>query len=146
MLRHGRTSASVCVVRTLHVRQSSPTLNRMTKCPHCMEMAVTSFAKRWSSREHPAICSRCGRLSHVIASTSSGILVAPYFIVGLIFLSAALNDVPLLGWIGVPVALGHNIWAWKRATLVPISGHSAKSSRRGGLIVEALAMLGIFWS
>lgn len=111
-----------------------------------MEMGVTSFAKRWSSREHPAICSRCGRLSHVIASTSSGIFVAPFFIVGLFFSISAVNDVPHLGWIGAPLALGHNIWAWKRATLVPISDDSAKSSRRGGLIVEALALLGIFWS
>jgi hypothetical protein len=82
----------------------------------------------------------------VIASTSSGIFVAPFFIVGLFFLIGAVNDVPLLGWLGVPVALGHNIWAWKRATLWPISGDSAKSSRQGGLIVNALAMLGIFWS
>jgi hypothetical protein len=82
----------------------------------------------------------------VIASTSSGIFVAPIFIVGLFFLIGAVNDAMLLGWFGVPVALGHNIWAWKRATLWPISGDSAKSSRQGGLIVNALALLGIFWS
>jgi hypothetical protein len=82
----------------------------------------------------------------VIASTSSGIFVVSVFIVGAFFLIGAVNDVTLLGWLGVPVALGHNIWAWKRTTLWPISGDSATSSRRGGLIVNTLALLGIFWS
>lgn len=107
---------------------------------------MTSLAKRRSSREHPAVCSLCGRLSHVIASTSSGIFVLSLFIVGTFFLIGAVNDVALLGWFGVPVAVGHNLWAWKRAELWPISGDSAKSSRRGGLIVNTLALLGIFWS
>ena len=123
-----------------------PLLNSMSPCPHCMEMGVTSFAKRWSSREHPATCSHCGRLSHVIASTSSGIFVAPIFIVGIFSLIGAVNDVALLGWFGVPAALGHNLWAWKRATLWPISSDSAKSAHRSGLIVNVLALLGIFLS
>ena len=57
-----------------------------------------------------------------------------------------MNNFALLGWFGVPLAVGHNIWAWKRAVLWPISGDSAKASRRGGLIVNILAFLGIFWS
>ena len=118
----------------------------MKQCPHCKELGVTSLAKRWSSREHPAVCGLCGRLSHVIASTSSGIFVFSLFIVGTFFVIGAVNDVALLGWLGVPVAVGHNVWAWKRAVLWPISGDSAKSSRRGGLIVNTLALLGIFWS
>ena len=107
---------------------------------------MTSLAKRWSSREHPAVCSLCGRLSHAIASTSSGIFVFSLFIVGTFFLIGAVNDVALLGWLGVPVAVSHNVWAWKRAALWPISGDSAKSSRQGGRMVEILALLGIFWS
>jgi hypothetical protein len=82
----------------------------------------------------------------VIASTSSGIFVVSLFIVGTFFLIGAVNDAALLGWLGMPVALGHNVWAWRRAKLWPISGDSAKSSHRGGLIVDTLAVLGIFWS
>jgi hypothetical protein len=118
----------------------------MTQCPHCKELGVTSLAKRRSSREHPAVCGLCGRLSHVIASTSSGILLVSIFIVGTFFLIGSVNDVAFLGWLGLPVAVGHNVWAWKRAVLWSISGDSAKSSRRGGLIVNTLALLGIFWS
>ena len=109
-----------------------------------MELGVTSLATRWSSREHPAICSLCGRLSHVIASTNSGIFVVSLFIGGTFFLIGAVNDVALLGWLGIPVALGHNVWAWRRVKLWPISGDVAKSSRRSGLIVNTLALLGIF--
>jgi hypothetical protein len=82
----------------------------------------------------------------VIASTSSGIVVVSLFIVGTFFLIGAVNDVALLGWIGVPVAVGYNVWAWRRAVLWPISEDGAKSSRRGGLIVNTLGLLGIFWS
>lgn len=111
-----------------------------------MELGVTSLATRWSSREHPAVCRHCGRLSHVIASTSSGIFVVSLFIVGTFFLVGAVNDVTPFGWLGILVALGHNVWAWRRAKLWPISGDSAKSSRRNGLVVNVLALLGIFWS
>jgi hypothetical protein len=82
----------------------------------------------------------------VIASTSSGIFVVSLSIVGAFFLIGVVTDVMPLGWVGVPVAVGHNIWAWKRAVLWPISEDSAKSSRRSGFIVNALALLGIFWS
>jgi hypothetical protein len=83
----------------------------MTLCPHCKELGVTSLAKRRSSREHPAVCGLCGRLSHVIASTSSGILFVSIFIAGTFFLIGAVNDVALLGWLGVPVTVGPNVWA-----------------------------------
>jgi hypothetical protein len=102
------------------------------------------MAKRRSSREHPATCSLCGRLSHVIASTSSGIPVASLFVVGAFFLLGAAINIMVLGLTGIPVAWGYNVWAWKRAELWPISGDSAKASRRGGLIVNTLALLGIF--
>jgi len=118
----------------------------MTSCPHCNNPGVTSLAKRWSSREHPAVCRLCGRLSHVINSTSSGIFVVSIFIVGIFFLIGAMNDVTLISWLGLPVAVGHNIWAWKRAVLWPITVESAKSSNRVGWFVEILTWLGIFWS
>ena len=104
------------------------------------------MAKRWSSREHPATCSLCGRLSHVIASTSSGIPVASLFIVGAFFLLGAVVNAMILGLVGIPIALAYNVWAWKRAELYPISEDSANTSRRGSWIVNTLALLGIFWS
>jgi uncharacterized membrane protein YphA (DoxX/SURF4 family) len=88
----------------------------------------------------------CGRLSHVIASTSSGICVASMFVVGAFFLIGAMSDVIALGLIGIPVAVYYNVWAWKRADLWPISGASSKLSRRGGFFVNILALLGVFFS
>jgi len=82
----------------------------------------------------------------VIASTSSGIFVVPFFIVGFFFFIGVMMAAPLLGWLGVPVAIAHNIWAWRRATLWPISADSAKSSRQACWIVGAMAILEIFWS
>lgn len=48
----------------------------MHTCPHCKAPGIGALAKRWSSRSSPAECSACGSLSHVLASTSSGIWVA----------------------------------------------------------------------
>lgn len=104
------------------------------------------MAKRRSSRGHPAKCNLCGRLSHVIASTSSGIPVFSLFIVGAFFLLGAVVNVMMLGWVGIPMAVGYNVWAWKRAKLWPISGEGANASLRGGWIVNTLGLLGIFWS
>lgn len=45
----------------------------MHSCPHCQKPGVRNGAARWSAREHPAQCSYCGGLSHVLASTSGAI-------------------------------------------------------------------------
>jgi hypothetical protein len=118
----------------------------MTPCPHCQGTGVPLSAKRRSSREHPAVCSLCGKLSHVIASSSSGIFWFSLFIVGTFYLIGAINEVTLLGWLGVPIAMAYYRWAWKRAALWPITGDSAKSSRQASRLVNALGLLGIFWS
>jgi hypothetical protein len=44
----------------------------MLRCPHCNSVAVKNLAARWARREAPATCGHCGKLSHVIASTRSG--------------------------------------------------------------------------
>lgn len=119
----------------------------MSLCPHCCGDGITPGAKRRSSRERPAECTRCGRLSHVLASTSSGIPVASLFIAGAFFLAAAIVELPIwLGLLGLPVAVSYNVWAWRRAELFPISARSATASRRAGWLVNLLALIGIFWS
>jgi len=118
----------------------------MTNCPHCLQAGVTPSAKRRSSREYPASCSVCGRLSHVLASARSGIAVATLFMLGGAFLLAVAAGHWAGGFLGLPVVLGYRSWAWKSAKLFPISSESASSSRRGNWVVNALALFGIFWS
>lgn len=125
---------------------SCQTLNSMTNCPHCLQSGITLPAKRRSSREYPATCSVCGRLSHVLASTHSGIAVATLFILGGSFVLAMAAGYWVAGFLGLPVALGYRAWAWKGAELLPISSQSASSSRRGNWVVNVLALFGIFWS
>lgn len=51
-----------------------------------------------------------------------------------------------LGAVGIPVAIGYNIRAWRGAELFPISGESAAASRQAGWVVNLLALFSIFWS
>ena len=119
----------------------------MTTCPHCSENGVAPAAKRRCTRERPARCTNCGLLSHVLASTSSGIPVATLFIASAFFLGALLAGVPQwLGVVGIPVAICYNVWAWRRAELFPISGESATVSRQAAWVVNLLAIFSIFWS
>jgi hypothetical protein len=118
----------------------------VTPCPHCAGQGISAWAKRGSSREHPATCDLCRRLSHVLSSTSSGIPVASFFIALAFFLIGAVANLMVLGLTGIPVAVAYNLWAWKKAELWPISGESSKASRRGGWIVNTLAVLSIFLS
>jgi hypothetical protein len=119
---------------------------RATPCPHCAGQGISAWSKRWSSREHPATCDLCQRLSHVLSSTSSGIPVVSFFIALAFFLLGAVANSMILGLVGIPLAVAHNLWAWKRAELWPISGKSSKASRRGGWIVNTVAVLSIFLS
>lgn len=99
-------------------------------CPHCQQAAVPNLAVRWSARESPARCAACGRLSHVIASTSSGI-----WVVGVLLLVAAefialLAQSPWAGLAGLTLVVAHNVWAWRRVELWPIDSDSAKTAAR----------------
>jgi hypothetical protein len=67
-------------------------------------------------------------------------------LIGAAFLLGVSINVPILGLLGIPVAVVYYAWAWKRATLWPISGESAKNSRQANWIVVTLAFLSMFWS
>ena len=80
------------------------------------------------SREAPAKCLACGRLVHVIASTSSGI-----FVVGvLLFTGSAILAVATASyWVfvaGLALVVAYNLWAWRRVDLYPIPVESAKAA------------------
>lgn len=110
-------------------------------CPHCKAPGISGLAKRWSSRAAPATCEACGGLSHVLASTSSGIWAA-----GLVI--AVLSLIAALGWhfspclvVGPVLAVVFNLWAWKRARLWPISKDSAASAATGNWFIAGIAVL-----
>ena len=116
----------------------------MTLCPYCNRSGIAELAKRRSSREYPAQCTLCGRLSHAIASSSSGI--AGFTIV--IALLMIVAGIALGQWIvgalcGVGLGAAYNRWAWRRVELCPISAESAARSRKASWIVNVLAILGI---
>ena len=113
-------------------------------CPHCRKPGITGFAKRWSSRAAPAKCEACGGLSHVLASTSSGIGAAGVLIVVVALIAA-------LGWpssgsavvflFGLVLAVACNLRAWKRAKLWPISRESAAHATTASWFVTGIAVL-----
>ena len=113
----------------------------MHKCPHCNTNAVANYTVRWSSRSSPAECGYCGKLSHVLASTSSGIFSVGFFLL-CVTLTAALTMESY--WVAVPgvcaVAV-HNLWAWRRVELFPISPESAKLARQVHWLFLVLAFL-----
>jgi len=119
----------------------------MVSCPHCNAFGIHSGAKRWSSREAPATCAECGKLSHVIASTGSGIPVATLLVVVAFCVLGAFVGHPGLGGLcGIPFALAYNIWAWRKAEMFPISSDAASSARKVGWFVNLLTVLGILGS
>lgn len=110
-------------------------------CPRCKAPGIDGVAKRWSSRASPAKCEACGGLSHVLASTSSGIWAAGLVIVVLSLIAAVgwHSSVFLVG--GLVLAVACNIWAWKRARLWPISKDSAASAATGNWFIAGIAVL-----
>lgn len=119
----------------------------MTNCPHCNAAGIHSWAKRWSSREAPAKCAECGKLSHVIASTGSGIPVATLLVVVAFALLGAVVGHPGLSALGgIPFAVAYNMWAWRKAQMFPISSDAASSARKAGWFVNLLTVLGIIGS
>lgn len=119
----------------------------MTNCPHCNAPGIRSWAKRWSSREAPVTCAACGRFSHVIASTGSGIPVATLFVVVAFSVLGAVVGDPGLGALGgIPFAVAYNMWAWRKAQMFPISSDVASSARKVGWFVNLLTVLGIIGS
>jgi hypothetical protein len=71
---------------------------------------------------------RCKKLSHVLASTSSGI-AGIGIVLGALSIAAAMV---LESWpaaiAGAGLVVAHNVWAWRRVELFPISEESAKAA------------------
>lgn len=119
----------------------------MLRCIHCNGYGIRSLAKRWSSRELPATCAVCGKLSHVIASAGSGIPAATFLIVLAFGVIGAFVGHPLLGGLcGIPFAAVYNIWAWRDAEMFPIACDASSSARRATWLVNLLIALGIIGS
>lgn len=110
------------------------------RCPRCHQPTLPSLQVRWSSRESPAACSACGALSHVLASTASGIWLLELMVVVGALLAGAIAGFWPLGLLSIPLAVAHNRWAWRRVQLWPISAQSVKRARKanGWLMVASL--------
>jgi hypothetical protein len=98
----------------------------MHKCPHCKVAAVPHMAVRWSYRESPARCTACGKLSHVLASTSSGIVSICIVLFSLGVTVAMVSESYLVAVLLGVLVVSYNMWAWRRVELFPISAESAK--------------------
>lgn len=112
-------------------------------CPSCHGAGISGWAKRWSARECPATCGLCGRLSHVVDSTSNGIFVGGIlvFITPLIALLALNAAFWLAALLALCIAVGFNVWAWRRAELFPIPKQDAQTAAAVGWFAAGLSVL-----
>lgn len=117
------------------------------ECPHCRAAAVPQIQVRWSSRESPVTCAACGELSHVIGSTASGIgSVGCLAVVFAAVAALAMQSWPL-ALSGLALAVAHNLWAWRRAELFPISPESSrKANQANWWLIGIVVFLKIFSS
>jgi hypothetical protein len=95
----------------------------------------------------PRAGAKCGCLSHVLASTSSGIVVGTFlFLIGSMVAAAGAMSYPLAGS-GVCLSVAFNVWAWRRAMLVPIPKENAVNARAVGWVLTGLyALVALFGS
>ncbi|MEN9396230.1 MAG: hypothetical protein RLZ81_760 [Pseudomonadota bacterium] len=84
------------------------------------------MAVRWSYRESPAKCTACGKLSHVLASTSGGILSVCIVLFSVGEAAAMVSESYLVALLVVVLVVCYNLWAWRRVELFPISTESAR--------------------
>ncbi|MGJ7564824.1 hypothetical protein ACSFBM_13290 [Variovorax sp. GB1R11] len=97
-------------------------------CPRCKQPGIGGFAKRWSSRAAPAECKACGGLSHVLASTTSGIWAVGVLILVVSLIGGLGLHSALFFCSGLVLAVACNVRAWRRAAMYPISTESAASA------------------
>lgn len=116
-----------------------PQLSGLYVCPHCKAQAVEGRAARWSSREHPATCGICGKLSHVPPSSSSGIAILT-FVLALVSLAGALAS-PWWTLAGICLTVAYNRWAWKRVALFPVTTDIVRKSRLVSRWTNMLALV-----
>lgn len=114
-------------------------------CPHCRQATVSNLAARWSSRESPTRCAACGRLSHVVASTSSGIWVVGFVLLVAAGCFALLTRSLEVALAGLALVVAHNVWAWRRVELWPIDANSAQTAARVSWLATVLAWLAILF-
>ena len=114
-------------------------------CPRCQELSISGLAKRWSDRGFPAKCAKCGCLSHVLASTSSGIVVGTFLVlIGSMVAAAGAMSYPL-AVSGVCLSVAFNMWAWRRAVLVPIPKENVDNARAVGWVLTGVyALIAMF--
>lgn len=106
---------------------------------------MPNFAVRWSSREVPATCAACGQLSHVIASTSSGIWVVGVVLLVVAGFIALFAQSLWSGLAGLAMVAAYNVWAWRRVELWPIDANSSQIAARVGLLATVLTWLGLLF-
>jgi uncharacterized membrane protein len=84
-------------------------------------------------------------LSHVLASTSSGIGVFTWMtLIGSLVLGFSLSS----GWIvvaGLLVMVVGNVWMWRRCELFPIDRKTAQTAHRVGWATTLFAVVAAFW-
>ncbi|MGO4389804.1 hypothetical protein AB4Z46_00490 [Variovorax sp. M-6] len=114
-------------------------------CPRCQELTISGLAKRWSDRACPAKCANCGCLSHVLASTSGGIGAGTFLALVASMVAAAGLMSYLVAVSGACLAFAFNMWAWKRAMLVPIPKENMDAARTvGWFLAGVYALLALF--
>jgi len=114
-------------------------------CPHCKDAGLSELAVRWSYREHPARCVTCGGLSHVLASTSSGITGASMILVSITAAAAIVFNSYVVAVAGFVLLIVQNIWSWRRVELFPIGPEEARTAAKAsGLLAFLLLVFRIF--
>lgn len=113
----------------------------MNVCPHCNKPGVSTWEARWSARASPATCSLCRRLSHVIASMSSGITVMTALLLVATVLAAGIAGSWLLGGLGCLLTVGYNLWAWQRIELFPIFDENVTAARQVTWLLVVVSIL-----
>ena len=116
-------------------------LNPMHNCPWCSDAAVTNLAVRWSSRASPATCLRCGKLSHVLGGTSSGIFTIGFLLLCCVAAAGFMTQSYGVCIAGLGLVVACNAWAWRQSELFPISPESAGAAAKTGWWLTALYLL-----
>jgi hypothetical protein len=107
---------------------------------------VSNFAVRWSSRSSPASCTGCGKLSHVLASSSSGIATIGFLGLCCVAVASFMLQSYGAGLAGIGLVVLFNAWAWRQSELFPISPEGASTAKKAGWWVGALYLLASIFS
>jgi hypothetical protein len=84
----------------------------MYACPHCGEETLGAFQVRWSYRESPAECPKCGKLWHVLASSSSGVVGVEIVLFAMTLVVSISLVSYLVFFLGIALVVSKNWWSW----------------------------------